>query len=145
MTFKNITFPIVRRVFQGLISQQIVAVQPMTGITSGILDLLSPNKRGPCRSQDHLNQLFYISGKFNELFPVGSEVHLDVQNIILYSYNDSNRQPEKLIVKSESYVLSNYSVVGFLCDKSDDDTHMYYVQDLIEYQLILKEVKNEVR
>jgi len=141
VTFNKITFPVVRRCVSKLIAQQITSVQPMTGISSGILELLHGPYRGPCTSQDLLNSLFYISRKFNELFPVGSEVNLDVGSRVIFT--TTKTQPEKLIVKSESYVLSNLSVVGFLSDKSDDDTHMYYVQDLIEYQLILKEINNE--
>jgi len=138
----KVVFPGVRKVFPQLITQQITSVQPMS-ISTSMSDWLFGSERGLVRSQDTLNLLFQISEKFNELFPVGSEVNLDIYNKIILT--TTKGKAEKLIVKSESYVLANYSVVGFLCDKSDDDTHMFYVQDLIEYQLILKEIKNEVK
>lgn len=138
--FKNMVFPLVRKIFPTLLSQQIVSVQPMT-MPSGILTYIDGifSMRRPCTSQAELNRLFEICWKFDEMFPPGTVVTLDTPRILA----TDNAGTTQIMVKSEPYVLSKISTVGFLCDKSGDDSDFYYVDDLVEYKQILKDLGYE--
>ena len=143
MTPFKITFPIVRKVFSQLISAELVSVQPMA-MPKGILNFLEvvySRTRTRCTSQAELNKLFKICWKFDEMFPVGSIVHLDVNKVL----SMSESVPQTLVVKSEFFVLSNLSSVGFLCNESKDDSEFYYVDDLVEYKAIIEELGNELK
>jgi hypothetical protein len=148
-SFASIVFPLVRKVFPSLISQQIVSVQPMA-LPSGFafhLDTLYGNRRRrPVTTQAELNRLFLIWDKFQNKYPVGSKLTVNV-GLILWdgaSYHDDKGKPEieKVVLTSEFFVLSNKGSVGFLCNKSKDDTDYYFVDDLIEYDDIVKELES---
>jgi hypothetical protein len=143
---KNITFPIVRRIFPSLIAQEIVSVQPMTA-PSGILTWLDFQfKRDVVRSQEELNKLFRICWKFEERFPPGSVVHFKKIHSSPFVMGDP-LEFIKLTVSSEAYVLSNISSVGFFVmedfSENKNDGKYVYVDQLMEYNDILKELEIE--
>jgi hypothetical protein len=95
--------------------------------------------RGPCTTQTALNRLFEVCWKFDEMFPPGTVVNLNINKVL----KTDQAETLQIMVKSEPYVLSNISTVGFLCDQSKNDSDFYYVDDLVEYKQILKELGYE--
>jgi hypothetical protein len=146
----KIQFPNVRRVYPQLLAQQITSVQPMA-LPSGIVFSLDMNfgRRRPVKTQKELNYLFQVWDRFQTKYPVGSKLTVNV-GLILWdgiSYHDDKGNPETetVIVTSEFYVLSNKGSVGFLCNKSKDETDYYFVDDLIEYADTIKGLEYEVK
>lgn len=146
--FTHVTFPAIRRVSPGLISQQIVSTQPMS---------MPGTTRYPCRSQEHFNQLWALSEKFNEMYPVGSIVNKDsrkdyngILSWIDFTYGSPNvkqRQSDATItqmsVRSEAFVLAGSSSVGFLTDRSLNDSDFFFLDQFVEYEFVIKGVSDK--
>ena len=95
----------------------------------------------PPKSPEESNRLFFMVEKFNELYPVGSLVHLDVSRIMYGSLSDDyDKNVRAVKVLSEAVVLLNKSAVGFLTSESQDDGDFYFVDDLIEYHTIVEAI-----
>lgn len=135
---KSNVFPNIKRVLPTLLANEIVAVQPMA-IPKGLLfymDEIYGNRRRPVRNQKELNNLFRLWEIFEKRYPLGSNVHMNLERVI---GTETNVQ-EQLTITSEYFVLSNMNTVGFLCNKSKDDQDFYYVDDLKEFEEIIKEL-----
>lgn len=134
-SFTSVVFPAVRKVHSQLLAQQIVSVQPMS-LPSGMLFHFDNMKRRPVRGQEELNKLFkiweYCSGKYIE----GTEFRLSL-DFERWSYGGNHTT---VILTSDFYVLSEKNGVGFLCNKSKNDSDFFFVDDLEGYQKILKEL-----
>lgn len=90
--------------------------------------------------------LFQIWDLLQKKYPIGSIVHVDVGRIIhADGYYDDKGNPttETVVVTSEFYVLSEKGSIGYLCDKSKDETDFYFADDLIEYSDVVKELNSE--
>lgn len=92
------------------------------------------NRNRRPRDVNESNELFELSFRFNELYPVGSIVHIDEARF-LGTVDPSETVKNLLPVKvtSEAVVLIDKSSVGFLCSESKDDGDFYFVDDLSEY------------
>lgn len=137
--FQKFKMPnVARRSVSKLIAQEIVSVQPMT-LPTGIvfyMDELFGNRRRPVKTQKELNVLFRLWEIFEKRYPLGSNVHMNLERVI---GTETNVQ-EQLTITSEYFVLSNLNTVGFLCNKSKDNQDFYYVDDLKEFEEIIKEL-----
>lgn len=87
------------------------------------------------RSIEESNRLFEMSFRFNELYPPGSIVHLNLNKVLgIDRLNFDLPEIQPIKVTSEAVVLIDKSAIGFLCNESKDDGDFYFLDDLVEFQ-----------
>lgn len=145
-SYTHVTFPQVRTVVPTMISQSIVSVQPMK----------MPGERYPCTSQEEFNRLFRMTELFNQMCPIGSHVNKrigsdgrkntsGILSWLDFTYGSNPKttlESDRLIVKSEAYVLMDSSAVGFLTNESSDEGDYFCLDQFVEYESILKAIKD---
>lgn len=136
-SLSKIVFPKIRKVFPQLIAQQIVSVQPMA-LPSGLIFHLDGGKRRPVRGQEELNNLFKLWKYCSDRFIEGTEFRLSL-DFEKWSFGNHHTT---VILTSDFYVLSEKNGVGFLCNKSKNETDFFFVDDLADYEKFLKECES---
>lgn len=87
------------------------------------------------RTIEESNRLFEMSFRFNELYPPGSIVHLNLTKVLgIDRLNFDLPEIQPIKVTSEAVVLIDKSAIGFLCNESKDDGDFYFLDDLVEFQ-----------
>jgi hypothetical protein len=97
-------------------------------------------RNGPPSTPEESNRLFFLAQRFSEMYPVGSTVHFNAS--LMLEISEENIVP--VTVTSDAVVLFRNNAVAILCSESRDDSDFYYINELVEYPLVVEAIAQDV-